>query len=275
MRKCQTDTDPSGTMWRVTGWLVGVGVLACGASLWWYESSLAEARRAVAAGRFADARPRLARLASWWPGRADVEFSLGVCEQATGRLDAAIAAWSRIPPSSKLAEDAALKRGEAEMDRGRLVEAEAVFQAALRRPGPRAVEIRHDLMQLFWQQGRLDEARALIERNWDEYRRTLGPGSAQAIANLRAHLSLDLEVYAIDHVQAMLDRAGAGRAGRPPGLAGSGQPGGPLRQVRRGTAVARSMLWRRVPTTPSCGRPRSTSRWRPKTSVWPRMPPST
>ena len=183
-------------------------MLACGVSLWWYESSLAEARRAVAAGRFVDARPRLARLASLWPGRADVEFSLGVCEQATGHLDDAVAAWSRVPPTSKLAEDAVLKWGEAEMDRGRLVEAEAVFQAALRLPGPRAVEIRHDLMQLFWQQGRLDEARTLIERNWDEYRRTLGPASSEAIANLRAHLSLDLEVYAIDRVQALLDRAG-------------------------------------------------------------------
>jgi tetratricopeptide (TPR) repeat protein len=194
---------------RVAGWLVSLGVLAYGVSLWWYESSLAEARRAVAAGRFAYARPRLARLATWSPGRADVEFALGVCEQATGRLDAAIAAWSRIPPSSKLAEDAALKWGEAEMDRGRLVEAEAVFQAALSRPGRRRADIRHDLMQLLWQQARLDEARALIERNWEEYRRAHGPASSEAITNLRAHLSLDLEIYAIDHVQSILDRAGA------------------------------------------------------------------
>jgi tetratricopeptide (TPR) repeat protein len=175
----------------------------------WYRSNLAEAQRAVAAGRFAAAQARLARLAAWWPGQAEVELLLGVCEQGTGRTGAAVAAWSRIPPASPLAEEAALKRGEAEMDRGRLAEAEAVFQAALTRPGPRSVEVRHDLMQLFWQQGRLDEARRLIEQNWEAYRRTAGPDSSPAVSYLRAHLSLDLEVYSIDRVQVLLDAAAA------------------------------------------------------------------
>ena len=76
-----------------------MAILACGAAAWWYESSLAEARLAVAAGRFDEARPRLVRLASWWPGRGDVEYPLGICEQAAGHLDAAVAAWSRVPPT--------------------------------------------------------------------------------------------------------------------------------------------------------------------------------
>src|SRR5262249_33203449 len=75
--------------------------------------------------------------------------------------------------------------------------------------GPRAAELRHDLMQLFWQQGRLDEARSLIERTWDDYRRVRGPDSDPAITNLRAHLSLDLEIYAINRAQTLLDQAGA------------------------------------------------------------------
>jgi tetratricopeptide (TPR) repeat protein len=127
--------------------LAALGLLAWWAPIWWYWSSLAEARRALSAGRFADARQRFARLESWWPCRAEVELPLGICEQAAGRLDVAVAAWARIPPSSPLAHEAALRWGEAEMDRGRLAEAEAVFQAALSRPGPRAQTYRADTKQ--------------------------------------------------------------------------------------------------------------------------------
>jgi tetratricopeptide (TPR) repeat protein len=190
--------------------VVALGFFSLGAFLWWYRSSLAEAERAVAARRFAEARQRLVSLKRWWAGHDEVELLFGDCEQAAGRTSAALAAWSRIPPESPLAQEAALRRGEAEMDSGRLAQAEAVFEAALARPGRRAVDVRHDLMQLLWQQGRLDEARVLIEQNWAEYRRVFGPDSSQAITNLRAHLSLDLEVYAIDHVQSAMDRAGAG-----------------------------------------------------------------
>src|SRR5262245_26577047 len=75
-------------------WVVGglvVGLLVWAASGWWFRSSLAEARRAVAEGRHAEARQRLARLVSWWPGHDEVEFLLGTCERESGRLEAAVA----------------------------------------------------------------------------------------------------------------------------------------------------------------------------------------
>ncbi|MHB1560975.1 MAG: tetratricopeptide repeat protein, partial [Isosphaeraceae bacterium] len=194
-----------------TGGLVAatLGLLGWASSEWWYGARLSEARRAVAARRYGEARQRLAGLVTWWPDRGEPELLLGICEQEAGRLDAAVAALSRIPSGCPQAEEGAQRRGEAEMDRGRLSEAERVFREALGRPGRLAVEIRHDLMQLLWQQGRLDEARALIERNWEEYRRTGGAASDPAITNLRAHLSLDLEVYAVGRVRTLLDQAEA------------------------------------------------------------------
>src|SRR6516164_312619 len=75
-------------------WFVSVpAVLAVGLLGWvlwnlWYQSNLAEAQRAVAAGRFAAARVRLVRLAAWWPSRGEVEMLLGDCEHGTGRTDA-------------------------------------------------------------------------------------------------------------------------------------------------------------------------------------------
>ncbi len=188
--------------------VISLVLLSWGASAWRYWSSVAEVRREISQGRFADARLRLRGLVTWWPEPSEVVWLRGVCAKETGHIDEAITAWARIPAGSSLAAEATLRRGEAEIDRGRLDVAELLFTAALKESGPRIVEIRHDLMQLFWQEGRLDEARALIERNWDEYRRTLGPASDPAIANLRAHLALDLEVYAVGGVQALLDRAG-------------------------------------------------------------------
>ncbi len=56
VKAASKERRPLLVVWRITGWLVGAGVLACVLAAWWYESSLTEARRAFAAGRFADAQ---------------------------------------------------------------------------------------------------------------------------------------------------------------------------------------------------------------------------
>ena len=45
---------------------------------------LARADRELASGRYAPALARLERLSARWPGRAEVEYPLGVCEAALG-----------------------------------------------------------------------------------------------------------------------------------------------------------------------------------------------
>ena len=161
------------------------------------------------------------------------------------------------------------------MDRGRLVEAETVFQAALRRPGPLAVEIRHDLMQLFWQEGRLDEARVLIERTWDEYRRTVGPASDPGdLQPPRPPLARPGGLRHRPRPGQARPRRGR-RTGRPPGLAGRANLA-----VRSGKFdEARRWLDRCLASAPDDPVVWTTAldlaHGYAMTSLWPRKPPGT
>src|SRR5262245_51231021 len=67
------------------------------------DAALAEVVRAMDAGRFATARRQLAGLAQDWPEDGEVNYRLGLCEQAEGRGDAALAAWQRVPDGSPFA----------------------------------------------------------------------------------------------------------------------------------------------------------------------------
>ena len=91
---------------------VGFGVVE-GVEAWWYKVELARADRELAAGRYGQALGRLERLSTRWTGRAEVEYPRGVCEAALGHVDAALAAWERVPRDSSLG-------GRAILDRARL-----------------------------------------------------------------------------------------------------------------------------------------------------------
>ncbi len=80
---------------------VGFGVVE-GVEAWWYKVELARADRELAAGRYGQALGRLERLSTRWTGRAEVEYPRGVCEAALGHVDAALAAWERVPRDSSL-----------------------------------------------------------------------------------------------------------------------------------------------------------------------------
>ncbi len=187
--------------------LVIAGGLAWGVLSWWSRRTLENASRDYAAGRYAAARARLAALEALWPGWPEVEFLMGLCERAAGRAEAALAAWSRVPPGSALADQAAQLRAETAQDQGRFAIAEEVLVAALRRSGPHAIELRHALGQLLGKEGRFDEVRLLLEENWRALCQRDGPASPHAIDSLRSHLSLDLESYPIRQLETALDEA--------------------------------------------------------------------
>src|SRR5258708_26068264 len=65
--------------------------------------------------------------------RADVTggYRLGECEQARGRPDAPLAAWSRGAPGSLRGLDAALARGPLALELGRFAETEQAPTGAL------------------------------------------------------------------------------------------------------------------------------------------------
>lgn len=122
------------------------------------RTEIAAARRERDAGRIATASDRLRRLESTRP---DVLLEQGLCEQARGRLDAALAAWERIPAYAPEFAIAAQLRAQGLLALGRFAPAEALLDQALARVPPGIDRfILHDLLaRLLQGQGRFDEAR--------------------------------------------------------------------------------------------------------------------
>jgi tetratricopeptide (TPR) repeat protein len=177
-----------------------------GAQSWHYRAALKQAQRDLSRGNHAAAVTEFAALANRWPGLAEVEYGLGECELAQGKPDAALAAWARIPPQSPLGVDVAPVRGRLALERGRFADAERVLTAALAVSpgGSRTVEVRQLLIHLFVQQGRYDEAQALLERQWRDLA-AINP--AEALAALQAHAIIDLDTTPLTGLRAVLDRA--------------------------------------------------------------------
>ena len=72
--------------------------------------------------------------------------------------------------------------------------------------GPRAVDIRRHLIHLFVQEGRYDEAQALLERQWRRPGRHQAGGGA---GRRPAYIAIDLDTSPLTGLRAVLDRAAA------------------------------------------------------------------
>jgi thioredoxin-like negative regulator of GroEL len=174
---------------------------------WRFEVALDAAKRAVVSGDFRSAGTSLARLSIRRPGRPEVEYLLGVCEEALGRPEAALAALGRVASDSPYATEAALRRARLGIGRGRFADAEAVVAPFSQGKGTEAFEARRILAELFWLEGRLDELRPLIEANWAYLWRTGRSASREAIEILRTHVTLDLFPLPIGQIKAALGHA--------------------------------------------------------------------
>ncbi len=104
----------------------GLGIAGVnGLQGWRYRSELARADRELAAGQYRSALARFDTLAALTPGRAEVEYSRGVCAAALGNVDGALMAWGRVPRDSPLGPRAILDRARLAFEHGRLAIAEA------------------------------------------------------------------------------------------------------------------------------------------------------
>src|SRR5438552_16340734 len=96
------------------GYGLGIVAVAWGVvwavETWRFESTLGQAKRAMASGDYRSAASRLAWLSARRSGRAEVDYLLGVCEQAAGRPESALAAWARVAASSPFAAELANRR---------------------------------------------------------------------------------------------------------------------------------------------------------------------
>ncbi len=175
----------------------GVGAVK-GVEAWSYRAELTRADRELASGRYAAARGRLERLAGRWPGRAEIEYPLGVCEAALGDIDAALNAWGRVPRDSVLAPRALLGRAQLALGHGRLAIAEASVTPLLLDRGEvgRQASAVADQVDLFM--GRRRAISRRIEQRW-----AMSPDQAGL---LRLHWQLDSQPSLILAMGETLDR---------------------------------------------------------------------
>jgi thioredoxin-like negative regulator of GroEL len=194
-------------MRRVLSFLVGITALAALAAFTYLgrreRDELHEAIRAADEGRFAEALPVLARYSGGGSARDDVLLALGVCEKASGRTDAAIAAWSAIPEGSPSAGRAALFRSREAIRRHRFAEAEPLLRRALGEPKELGAEARSTLAHILKIQGRLNEVVALLTADPKIDR------PAAAVELIRELWRLDVEPFPVDQIRRQLERARA------------------------------------------------------------------
>ncbi len=93
------------------------------------------------------------------------------------------------------------------VDRGQFADAERLLTAALDDPRIDGFELRRYLAPLYWQEGRVEEARRLIQANWELLNRSGRGGSEQAIELVRLHVALSVGASSAETTRSFLDRA--------------------------------------------------------------------
>jgi tetratricopeptide (TPR) repeat protein len=202
-----------GSPWK---WLVPL--LALGAALpglgwrWWelhrFRAAMAEVRAEVRAGRHATARRKLSEVLAWKPDCDEALYLLGSSEKTIGRIESAEAAWQRVSPGSPFARQAIQGRIELEAERGRFAEAERLVDQALEDPRFDGSDLPILLGPLYCRQGRVAEAKRLVEARWCHLREQGEGASEKAINLVRLYIELDRRPLPVELSRSALDEAG-------------------------------------------------------------------
>ena len=169
---------------------------------------ITKARSSVKDRKYQEAAKTLSKLSLiTFTKNDEASYLIGLCDYSTGNPEKALNSWSELSPESSYFGESVLRASEWLESQGRLKEAETLYRKGLLNLNPLSMEIRHALLQLLWLEHRLDEVAPLIQENWIEKKRSRSADASETIANLRAHLSLDLEVYPIEHVRQKLESA--------------------------------------------------------------------
>ncbi len=150
----------------------------------------------------------LTALLAWKPDSDEALYLLGTCEMARRRHQAAAAAWARVSPRSPFARQAMVGRVQAQLDLGRLADAEQMIRDALDDPRVAGVNLRLLLGTVYLPQGRLEETLRLIEAGWDAMNQKGEAASESGIKLVRAHIDLRLSPGEIEVGRANLEWAG-------------------------------------------------------------------
>jgi tetratricopeptide (TPR) repeat protein len=153
--------------WRwlgITVVLLGLGwVLFTRLAAWNNLGQLRLAQQEIAREQLGAAHRRLAALAAR-PGalHGSANYWLGICEELSGRPDAALRAFARVPPGYAFDHVGAYHEAKAHLSQGRLSTAERRLEQVLARGGPDLDKIRNLLSEIYQMQVRFNDVKSLL-----------------------------------------------------------------------------------------------------------------
>ncbi len=191
--------------WRwlgITTVLLGLGwVLFTRLAAWNDLGQLRLAQQEIARGQLAAAHRRLAALAAR-PGALDgsADYWLGICEALSGRPDAALRAFARLPEGFVFEAVGAYHEAKAHLSQGRLRAAERRLEEALARGGPGLDRIRDLLSEIYQIEVRFDDAKLL--------KRASIADAKDPIRVLKELSNLEMDRLPYEGLQGALEKAG-------------------------------------------------------------------
>ncbi len=201
---------PKGDQMRLPGrrWRIWFGLAALLAlpiafcAYGWYRSELRSVEFELKLGQHHSARARLSRLAMLGLTGTELDYWRGVCEEAEGHVEEALATWGRIRPGSPRFANAVLRRARLAIDQGRLALAEETLRDVSFPAGSPACEL-HEIMlqQVYLFTGRSDELRRRKQKEW--------VGARNRAEVLRKHWQIDeIRSYPMGALKVRLEEAG-------------------------------------------------------------------
>jgi tetratricopeptide (TPR) repeat protein len=152
---------------------------------------LREARREIEEKRYGAALLRLKKLDLDDP---EVNFRIGLCEQALNHPEKALAAWERVASDPSFATPAAVARATLLINRRRFRPAEDLLEATVRKDDGLAP--RRALDRLYRLESRIDDLRNLNQKGWRI--------SKDSVADLKKLWNLDASPWPIDGLKTVL-----------------------------------------------------------------------
>jgi enediyne biosynthesis protein E4 len=191
--------------------ILTVAMLSVGGWRMWqvgqYQSALAEVNAQMAGGRNGLAAQNLVALLAWKPDSDEALYLLGVCEHARGRAREAFEAWARVPPDSPLWVQAIYRCRELRVERGRLDDAEQILKVAQKSASKERFRLNELFVPIYGFQGRVGEARRLIEEQWTDLDKNGEGASEKSVALLRLHIGLKGSIVDLKPTRNYLDQA--------------------------------------------------------------------
>jgi enediyne biosynthesis protein E4 len=190
---------------------LAIALLVFGCAKWWenrqYRRAMARVHDEMEQGLHALAARDLVALLARDPGSDEPRYWLGVCERARGRPEAAADVWTTVSPDSTFGPRAIKGRMELELEQSRLAKAEEFIKSVDQGAGRARSDASIFLGPIYSQEGRVFDAKRLIEESWDRLNDAGERASEKGINLIRLYHEIQAKPVPLEATRAFLDQS--------------------------------------------------------------------